>query len=437
MLGCDERSFMIHTRQSGTPNGSIDGPGSSPQIQGGSVRELRIGRNPGRRSTDPERGIVLLAVLFMVALILIALAVAAPQMAKSIQRDKELELLHRGNQYKRAIKLYYRKYGSYPASIDQLMNTNQIRFLRKRYTDPMTGKDDWKPVYFGQVHVPALGLFGQVLIGGAPGTGIAGASGVGTPIGGSGSTNGFGASGTTGGTSSGTTSGFGSSSSSFGLGSSGSGSSSFGSGSSGFGSSSSGFGSSGSSGLGSQSTTGSAFGSSTGSTDSGGSSFGSSSSGFGSSTATGANGSATGSGTGSGSGTGFGASSSTNSTLGGGGPIVGVVIPDTHASIKEYKKQKHYNEWEFVYNPLEDQLQGAGVAGQQPLNGASGATTGSTGVNGFGGTNSLGGSNGFGSSSGSNGFGSSSSGSSGFGSSSSSGTGSSPSGNQPNSNPQQ
>jgi hypothetical protein len=36
--------------------------------------------------------------------------------------------------------------------------TNQIRFLRKRYTDPLTGKDDWKPVFFGQAHVRPLGI---------------------------------------------------------------------------------------------------------------------------------------------------------------------------------------------------------------------------------------------------------------------------------------
>ena len=82
----------------------------------------------------------------------------------SIQRDKDLETIHRGEQYKRAIKLYYQKFGSYPTSIDQLVETNQIRFLRKKYTDPVTGKDDWKPVLFGQAHVRPLGFFGQPLM---------------------------------------------------------------------------------------------------------------------------------------------------------------------------------------------------------------------------------------------------------------------------------
>ena len=334
---------------------------------------------------ENERGFVLLAVLFLVALILIGLAVAAPKMAKSIQRDKELELTHRGEQYKRAIKLYYRKFGSYPSSIDQLMNTNQVRFLRKRYKDPMTGKDDWKLVYFGQAHIQPLGLFGQALAG----TGLAGAAGgVGQPIagavGGTTNNNTSGAFGSSSGSSSGSS--FGSSSgSSFGSSSG----SSFGSSSgSSFGGSS--FGSSGSS--------GSSFGSSTGTvgtdtgttggTDTGGSGFGSSSgSSFGSSSGSGF-GSATGTSTGSapgtpGTGGAFGSSGSSSSSLGGVGPIVGVVIPDTRASIKEYKKQKHYNEWEFVYNPIEDQLQGAMGGGQQNLNGATPMTGGAGSNTGF------------------------------------------------------
>lgn len=361
-----------------------------------------------------ESGFVLIAVLFLVALILIALAVAAPKMAKSIQRDKELELIHRGEQYKRAIKLYYKKFGAYPSSIDQLMNTNQVRFLRKRYNDPMTNKDDWKLVYLGQAHVPPMGLFGQPLANaGANALG----PGMASPVGGAPT-----AGGNTTAPASGSTDGFGSSS----------GSSSFGSSSgSGFGSSSgSGFGSSSGSGFGSSSgggfgsSSGGGFGSSSGSgfgSSSGGGYGSSSGSGFGSSAGTtntgttdpsgSAPGSPGGTATGPGTTGAFGASGSTGSTLGG-GPIVGVVIPDTKASMKEYKKQKHYNQWEFVYNPVEDQLQGmgvAGVGGQQNVNGSN--------TSGFGGTSS-----GFGSSTGGNSFGGSIGGSS-FGSGPGSGGG--------------
>jgi hypothetical protein len=65
-------------------------------------------------------------------------------------------------QYSRAIRLYVKKTGRYPSRLEELENTNNIRFLRKRYKDPITGKD------FKLLHV------GEVQLSSAPG--IAGAS---------------------------------------------------------------------------------------------------------------------------------------------------------------------------------------------------------------------------------------------------------------------
>jgi len=50
------------------------------------------------------------------------------------------------------LQLYFRKFGRYPSSIDQLENTNNLRFLRKRYKDPITGTDEWKLIRLGQAH---------------------------------------------------------------------------------------------------------------------------------------------------------------------------------------------------------------------------------------------------------------------------------------------
>src|SRR5882757_2338173 len=118
---------------------------------------------PVPEQTDTEGGYLLLTVLVMVFLMLLALSVAAPKVAKEIQRDKEREALERGLQYRRAIQLYYKKFGAYPANIKQLEKTNEIRFLRKRYTDPITGKDDWRLIHMGEAKVPPLGFFGQPL----------------------------------------------------------------------------------------------------------------------------------------------------------------------------------------------------------------------------------------------------------------------------------
>ncbi len=108
-----------------------------------------------------QEGYLLLGVLVMILLLLITLAVAAPKVAEDIRRDKEAETVHRGMQYARAIQVYYNRYGRYPNTIDQLMKTDNQRFLRKRYKDPLTGKDDWRIIHNGEQQVPTLGLFGQ------------------------------------------------------------------------------------------------------------------------------------------------------------------------------------------------------------------------------------------------------------------------------------
>src|SRR6201996_9462593 len=119
--------------------------------------------NPDAEQADAEDGYLLLTVLVMIFLVLLALSVAAPKLAKQIQRDKEQEAVERGLQYRRAIQLYYKKFSAYPTDIKQLEKTNEIRFLRKRYTDPITGKDDWRLIHMGEAKVPPMGFFGQPL----------------------------------------------------------------------------------------------------------------------------------------------------------------------------------------------------------------------------------------------------------------------------------
>lgn len=138
-----------------------------------------------RVSTKPvhhpsEDGYVLVAVVFMMLLLVLSLSVAIPKVREDIQRDREEETMQRGKQYIRAIQLYYRKFHAYPPNVDALVKTNDIRFLRKKYIDPTTGKDEWKPIMWGQNKTPmAMGFFGQPLAA-AIGGGI-GPSGGNTP----------------------------------------------------------------------------------------------------------------------------------------------------------------------------------------------------------------------------------------------------------------
>ncbi len=128
---------------------------------------------PTRRTSPSEDGYILVAVMFLLAIFILALSVAVPRIKASIELDRERETMQRGKQYARAIKLYYKKFSAYPPSVDALVMTNNIRFLRKRYTDPMTGKDDWRPIHFGENKTPmALGFFGQPMA--LDGTALAG-----------------------------------------------------------------------------------------------------------------------------------------------------------------------------------------------------------------------------------------------------------------------
>jgi len=114
-------------------------------------------RTPKDDERAGESGYILLSVILMVALLTIALAVAEPKIALEIRRDKELECMHRGQQYSRAIRFFYRSTGNYPTDLAQLENTNGLRFLRRRYLDPIT-RGEWRPVYQGEVKPEILSL---------------------------------------------------------------------------------------------------------------------------------------------------------------------------------------------------------------------------------------------------------------------------------------
>ncbi len=124
-----------------------------------------------------EDGFVLVALIVAIFLILLALSVAAPRVAEQLKRDRELETEHRAGEYDRAIQLYYRQFHQYPPSLEALEKTNNRRFLRQRYADPLTGKVDWRLIHMGENKTTVKGFFGQDLSGIAPGLGAATSNG--------------------------------------------------------------------------------------------------------------------------------------------------------------------------------------------------------------------------------------------------------------------
>ena len=67
---------------------------------------------------------------------------ALPAWNQMAQREREAELVFRGEQYARAIQLYQREQpGAYPPDIDTLV---EGRFLRKRYGDPTMAEGEFR-----------------------------------------------------------------------------------------------------------------------------------------------------------------------------------------------------------------------------------------------------------------------------------------------------
>jgi type II secretory pathway pseudopilin PulG len=298
---------------------------------------------PKRRvEQEAEEGFMLVGLIVAIFLVLLALSVAAPKMAADLKRDREVEAVHRGDQYVRAIRVFYRKTHAYPGSIEQLEKTNNIRFLRQRYIDPMTGKDDWRLIHVGEAKTTVKGFFGQPLAGLTQGlgsaAGMASGGGIGTGAAGSGQSAGSG-------------SAFGGSA---------------------FGSSSPGGYSSGAGGLG-----GSTMPTLGGSSSSGTPSLGG---GTGSSGTPTLGGSSSGSSSTPGQSNGLGSASGMQSsgTPSGGAPFVGVGIPKEGESITVLNEQTTYNTWEFIYDPRIEQLyaQGSLFGGSSNLGSASGNSSG-------------------------------------------------------------
>jgi type II secretory pathway pseudopilin PulG len=249
----------------------------------------RCSRSAARRS---EQGYILLMLMLFVALLAIAAGAVAPTIAFEVRRDREEELIHRGVQYSRAIRRYVKKTGRYPSRLEELENTNNIRFLRKRYKDPLANKD-FKVLHVGEVQLTgAAGIAGAAALGGGS---IPGATALGAMAQGASALGGAGASSMLGGNSSnraatgaGTTTGTGDDSGQ---------------------------------------DAGQSKADSSGQSQSGSSQKDQDQSGTG---------------------------DKLSSTVFGGGPIVGVASTSKAQSIREFNHKNHYDKWQFIYDPTMD-----------------------------------------------------------------------------------
>ena len=103
----------------------------------------------------------MLLVVFLTALLVVGTMSIGLRILTEGKRQRELEMIWRGQQYTRGIKLYYRKLGRFPTSLDDLTKPKigNLRFMRQAYKDPMNKEDgSWRLIYVG----PAGQLIGSL-----------------------------------------------------------------------------------------------------------------------------------------------------------------------------------------------------------------------------------------------------------------------------------
>lgn len=113
-----------------------------------------------KRAATSQAGYALVMLVFLTTVMLIAVLTVAPNLITQGRREREKEMIWRGNQYIRAIKVYYRKNGRFPTTLDDLTKPKTgIRYMRQAYKDPMNPADGtWRLIYVG----PAGQLIGSL-----------------------------------------------------------------------------------------------------------------------------------------------------------------------------------------------------------------------------------------------------------------------------------
>ncbi len=101
-----------------------------------------------------KNGFTYIAVMMLVVIMGITLSMTGRYWSTIVKRDREEELLFRGDQIRKGIEMYYKwtaqKHGGkglYPESMEELLKSKYSmapkRSLRRVYKDPITGKRDW------------------------------------------------------------------------------------------------------------------------------------------------------------------------------------------------------------------------------------------------------------------------------------------------------
>ncbi len=97
-----------------------------------------------------EAGFTLVLFVVAIALMAIFMGVAVQSISFQMQREKEAELIFRGEQYVEAIRLFKKRHGASPMRLKDLWEHKNPRIMRKKWKDPITDSESWGLVFLGE-----------------------------------------------------------------------------------------------------------------------------------------------------------------------------------------------------------------------------------------------------------------------------------------------
>jgi len=107
------------------------------------------------RAARSEAGFTLVMLMVILAVMAIAMGAAVQTVTFQAQREKEAELIFRGEQYVEAIRIFKNRYGRFPVTLKEMWEAKP-RVLRRRWKDPITGSETWGLIHLGEEGQPIV-----------------------------------------------------------------------------------------------------------------------------------------------------------------------------------------------------------------------------------------------------------------------------------------
>lgn len=147
-----------------------------------SRRRKPRGKAAGSGRRPKERGILLVGLLVSMTVMIILLTASAQSWATIMQRERELEVIFRGNQYIIALQQYAKEHGgAYPMELEELLKKGPTghRYIRQLFRDPFDKKGEWNLLYLSPNGKGAINPNARFPLGGVLGAGGVGGAGAG------------------------------------------------------------------------------------------------------------------------------------------------------------------------------------------------------------------------------------------------------------------